>query len=513
MKNRFALALCLILVLLISLGGIQSMASQGRSTPPPVELELSGRDNGRQVQLEGQVLTLNLEANPSTGYSWAVKGLDHKVLRQVGQSEWVSQSPELLGAPSTQVLRFAGVGRGKAILNLEYRRPWEKGARPAKTFSVHVQVAEPSQNVLGLETDLAASEEPLAATGDASLTALPAAFNWCDAGGCTPVRDQGQCGSCWAFGTVGALESAILINDGASKDLSEQYLVSCNMEGWGCDGGWWAHDYHEWKYPPSEPGPGAVYEAEFPYTATDSSCDGPYTHYETITDWAFIGNDSSVPATDAIKQAIVDYGPVAAAVCVDSAFQGYTDGVFNPRKPCNQLNHAIVLVGWDDTLGAWRLRNSWGPDWGEDGYMWIAYGKSQVGYSANYVVYGGGTEPTPTPTPEPTSTPEPGDTIHVSAIDMWYTTAGRNYVVYTQVAVVDEAGNPIGGATVAIRITLPGGSAATGSAATAADGTVTFSLKSKETGTYISEVTDVSHSSYTYDAGANAETSESLPVP
>jgi titin len=143
-----------------------------------------------------------------------------------------------------------------------------------------------------------------------------------------------------------------------------------------------------------------VYESDFPYTATDAPCGGPYTHQETIADWIFIGSENGVPSTDAIKQAIVDHGPVSAAVCVDSQFQAYTGGVFKPTFVwCFSVNHAIVLVGWDDSLGAWRLRNSWGTEWGEDGYMWIAYGKAQVGYSANYVVYSGSTPPTPPAAP------------------------------------------------------------------------------------------------------------------
>jgi predicted secreted protein len=509
MKIRITVALCLVLVLLASLGGISSLASQA---PGAAEIHVTGQENGRHVQLKGQVLALSLESNPSTGYSWLVRGVDRTVLRQVGGEDWSSASPGLLGAPGTQTLRFAGVGRGRTTLDLVYARPWQAGATAARSFSIQVDVAEPTRN---LESLLAAPEAVQASAlpvAHVAASALDPAYNWCDLGGCTPVRDQGQCGSCWAFGTVGALETNILIQDGASRDLSEQYLVSCNVEGWGCNGGWWAHDYHEWKYPPGEPGPGAVYESDFPYTATDAPCDGPYTHHETIADWVFIGSESSVAPTDAIKQAIVDHGPVSAAVCVNSDFQHYTGGLFNPRKPCNQINHAIVLVGWNDTLGAWRLRNSWGTGWGEGGYMWIAYGKSQVGYSANYVVYGGGTEPTPTPEPTDTPTPEPGGTIHVSAIDMRYSQAGKNFFVYITVTIVDDGGTAVANATVDLRMTLPDGSVATGSGATAADGTVTFSVKSKATGTYKSEVTNVSHASYTYDP-ANSVTSASLDVP
>jgi predicted secreted protein len=396
MKTRWTAAFCLIIVLVVSLGSMTSAA-----TPPsagPLEIQVTERDNGQAVDLNGEVLVLTLESNPSTGYGWQVRGLDARIVRQLDVTEWLPDTQGKLGGSGRQVLRFAAVGRGRATLSLVYARPWETAAAPARSFSLEVNVAEPSRNVSYPQPSAA---QPLeAVTGGESLDALSSAYNACPPGGCTPVRDQGQCGSCWAFGTAGPLEQAILIQDGLSKDLAEQYLVSCNTDGWGCDGGWWAHDYHEWKYPAGEPGPGAVYEADFPYTATDAPCNGPYIHHETIADWVFIGSENGVPSTDAIKQAIVDHGPVSAAVCVDSQFQAYTGGVFNPTFVwCFSVNHAIVLVGWDDGLGAWRLRNSWGPDWGEYGYMWIAYGKAQVGYSANYVVYNGSTPPTPPAAP------------------------------------------------------------------------------------------------------------------
>ena len=237
---------------------------------------------------------------------------------------------------------------------------------------------------------------------------LPDAFDWRNQGGVTSVKSQGNCGSCWAFSTVGSFEANIKIEDGVEKNLSEQYLVSCNTEGWGCDGGWWAHDYHEWKKPSGEPDAGAVYEADFPYTARDDPCNPPHTHHEKIDSWTFVGSQYGVPSTQAIKQAIYDHGPVSAAVCVNSAFQRYSGGVFTGPH-CTDINHAIVLVGWDDnqgTNGVWILKNSWGTGWGEGGYMRIAYGTSLVGYSANYVDYGPqGPPPTSTSTPTPTSTP------------------------------------------------------------------------------------------------------------
>jgi hypothetical protein len=220
--------------------------------------------------------------------------------------------------------------------------------------------------------------------------ALPAAFSWCDSGGCTPIKDQDGCGSCWAFGTVGPLECNIKLKDHITTDLSEQWLVSCNSDGWSCSGGWWAHDYHQWKTDPCG-GTGAVPEDAFPYVAYDAPCNCPYPHDYLITSWAFIGNDYSVPPVNSIKQAILDYGPVSAAVYVNSAFQAYTGGIFNGCAS-GTVNHAVTLVGWNDnqgTNGVWIMRNSWGSGWGESGYMRIPYNCSSIGYAACYVDYRG----------------------------------------------------------------------------------------------------------------------------
>jgi len=220
---------------------------------------------------------------------------------------------------------------------------------------------------------------------------LPEQFDWRDIEGVdytTPIKSQGSCGSCWAFGTVGPLECNIKIKDGIEVDLSEQYLVSCNSNGWDCGGGWWAHDYHEWK-PDYCGGVGAVLEQYFPYEASDLPCNCPYPHNYLIEDWAFIGSQYGIPPVANIKQAIMDYGPVSVAVCVNSAFHDYDGGIFS-GPTCTNINHAVVLVGWDDTQGddgVWFLRNSWGTGWGEGGYMRIEYGVCKVGYAACFVEY------------------------------------------------------------------------------------------------------------------------------
>jgi len=219
---------------------------------------------------------------------------------------------------------------------------------------------------------------------------LPAAYDWRSETGCPPVRDQKSCGSCWAFSTVGALECNIKIKDGASVDLSEQWLVSCNRNGWDCDGGWYAHDYHEWKTDACD-GTGAVLESEFPYAAADLPCDCPYPHEYFIESWAYVGGNDTIPDIDAMKQAILDYGPISVGLYANSAMFVYTGGIFNSCAT-GSVNHAVVLVGWDDNQGdngVWIMRNSWGSGWGEDGYMRIPYGCNRIGYAACFVVYKG----------------------------------------------------------------------------------------------------------------------------
>jgi C1A family cysteine protease len=219
---------------------------------------------------------------------------------------------------------------------------------------------------------------------------LPAAFDW-RTNGLTSIKDQGNCGSCWAFATEGTLENAIKLKDGVTVDISEQWLVSCNQSGWGCDGGWFAHEYNLRTGGSSDSygGNGGVLEADFPYTATDAACRGPYTHRYWVDSWAYIASDSGIPSVEEIKQAILTYGPISVGVYVSSSFQAYSSGVFN-RNEDRTINHAVMLVGWDDSQGAggvWILRNSWGSDWGENGYMRIQYNCCRVGYAACYVDY------------------------------------------------------------------------------------------------------------------------------
>ncbi len=197
----------------------------------------------------------------------------------------------------------------------------------------------------------------------------------------SPIKNQLNCGSCWAFGSIALFETTLMKNGLGTLDLSEQYVVSCNDDGWGCSGGWWPYDMFVAGIPE---------ENCFRYVAKDvpcsDKCSDPVLY--SVTGFNFIGGQNSVPSVAAIKNAIYAYGGVCVGVYVDRFFQAYRSGVLNKcTKRPKSVNHIVELVGWDDAKGAWRLKNSWGTGWGESGYMWIQYGCDNVGYGASYLIF------------------------------------------------------------------------------------------------------------------------------
>lgn len=205
----------------------------------------------------------------------------------------------------------------------------------------------------------------------------------------TPIRDQANCGSCWAFGAVGAYESNYLKVNGGSPsglNLAEQQALSCS--GGGSCGGGFAYKVFDWMVDNNKT---LRPESQVPYTATNGSCSGtPATDYGA-TEWGVVdpsGDINKIASVAAIKKAICEYGAVSASVNATSSFKNYAAGTYfgtasNYNSP--ETNHAIVLVGWDDAKGAWLMKNSWGTDWGEDGYMWIKYNSNNIGRRAAWI--------------------------------------------------------------------------------------------------------------------------------
>jgi len=231
---------------------------------------------------------------------------------------------------------------------------------------------------------------------------LPDSFDYRDVNGLTPVKNQGGCGSCWAFATVGVVESAIKRVDAIDVDIAEQWLVSCNTDGMGCGGGWMAMEYFcDW---PDVCGKiGGVLETDKPYHASDESCQCTYQYPFGIDSYGYLYAYPGYFTAEEMKQIIYDYGPVYTSIYANDFFQAYNGGVFNACEACPEeaTNHGIVIVGWDDNQGSngvWFIRNSWGEGWGEDGgYMRIEYDCCNMCRNAGYAIYTGPTHPHLTP--------------------------------------------------------------------------------------------------------------------
>ena len=202
------------------------------------------------------------------------------------------------------------------------------------------------------------------------------AFDWRDHGVVTPVRNQGGCGSCWAFSSMGAFEGSYAIrNDRTMIDTSEQRFVDCPNAGGSCGGGWWSGAFN-YLMPT-----GTSEEARYPYTASNDQCQARTpTPYHAVA-WGYVDSAGSTPSVSDMKDALCRYGPLTVAVNATSAFQSYSSGVFN-ENASGGINHGVTLVGWDDADGAWIIKNSWGTGWGMNGYMRIAYGSNRIGQGA-----------------------------------------------------------------------------------------------------------------------------------
>jgi C1A family cysteine protease len=192
---------------------------------------------------------------------------------------------------------------------------------------------------------------------------LPARVDWRENGGVTPVKDQGSCGSCWAFSTTGALEGAHFAATGQLVSLSEQQLVDCSDQNGGCNGGDMALAM---EYTESSP---LTTEAQYPYYGYQNRCADSGNGIVGATDIYEVEQDS----IDDLKAAVAR-GPVSVAIEADQqSFQYYNGGVL-ARGCGTDLDHGVLLVGYDTTASTpyWIIKNSWSSSWGENGYIRLA---------------------------------------------------------------------------------------------------------------------------------------------
>jgi C1A family cysteine protease len=225
----------------------------------------------------------------------------------------------------------------------------------------------------------------------------PSAWDWRDHGGVTPVADQGICGSCWAFASIANLESTVLLNNEdpvriASTDVgspfriydfSEENLKECNYHDSGCTGGnaWVSTNYFTKK--------GAVEENCDPYHPYDTGvCKENCVRIKQATQWRILPESAAV-----IKDFVYTYGPCYTTMYSSMpGFSTYDGNSVVYYTGSEETNHAVLIVGWDDTMphaggsGAWICKNSWGSSWGDNGYFYIAYGSARIEEGTNTIL-------------------------------------------------------------------------------------------------------------------------------
>ncbi|XP_044265939.1 procathepsin L-like [Tribolium madens] len=245
-------------------------------------------------------------------------------------------------------------------------------------------------NLTGLQLPLEI-EQPLINITEESLffslgRSLPASFDWRQRGGVTPVKNQGQCGSCWAFATLGAIESHYKIRFKRTVSLSEQQLVDCVGRGGGCGGGWMPTAY---SYIARNKG--VNYNRDYRYQARNGKCRYSSSKpHITIRGYAAINNNQN---EEAVRKMVATKGPVSVAIHVDTrTFNSYKSGVYNNPSCRGVLNHAVVIVGYGRERGLdyWLVKNSWGSTWGQGGYIKMARNRrNQCGIAthASYPVF------------------------------------------------------------------------------------------------------------------------------
>lgn len=205
---------------------------------------------------------------------------------------------------------------------------------------------------------------------------MPESFDWEEQGFKTPLRNQGDCGSCWAFATVQTLEGAAKIYLGIDIDLAEQDLVGKLF--YGCGGGWYAGDYIV-KY-------GVPDEASCKYRATNYKCAASFKAAMKAVRWAKAGAPNRKPTVEETQVAIQTFGYVSATVGANSSFMNM--GGVATSCPASGTNHMVALVGWKTINGKvhFKIKNSWGTSWGNEGYSYVPLGCYNLGEEIEYAV-------------------------------------------------------------------------------------------------------------------------------
>jgi cathepsin F len=257
------------------------------------------------------------------------------------------------------------------LAHIDYINSLDTGAVYGITEFADMSEAEFSMKYLALHHDHAHGNNfNVAPLLDA--TAAPDAVDWRTKGAVTPVKNQGQCGSCWSFSTTGNIEGQWFLKKGSLVSLSEQNLVDCDTVDQGCNGGLPSNAY---QFITKQGGIDT--EASYPYKAVGGKCAFSKSNIgATVSNWTALSQDETQLAAW-----LAANGPISIGINA-MWMQFYMGGVSNPLY-CNpkSLDHGVLIVGYgtQGTTDYWIIKNSWGATWGEQGYYRIVRGKGKCG--------------------------------------------------------------------------------------------------------------------------------------
>jgi len=199
----------------------------------------------------------------------------------------------------------------------------------------------------------------------------PTSFDWRSrAGVVTPVYNQGQCGSCWAFSATENIESQWALAGHPLASLSQQQIVSCDPYDYGCNGGW---PYNAYKYVIGAGG--QEYYQFYPYTAQNTPCEFNAAHIDAkINGWSYVTQNRN---EGEMVDYLVAHGPLS--ICVDAEpWQFYSGGILTASQCSTSIDHCVEAIGYNMNSNPpyWIVRNSWGTDWGIQGYIYLQYGQN-----------------------------------------------------------------------------------------------------------------------------------------
>ena len=234
---------------------------------------------------------------------------------------------------------------------------------------------------------------------------IPSSFDWRVETTLSPVMDQGNCGSCWAFSASETFrDDQIAQQKIPYSDTSTQQVLDCSNASYSCNGGM----FDAGRFFVS---PGSSKTSDYgAYTARKSSCKSGIQVSYTASQWFYVAGAENGATAASVKSALIKYGPVSIGVAAGSDWDNYNGGILQGSAcKSSQMNHAVEIVGYkdDSTIsggGYWIVRNSWSSAWGESGYIRLAYncdGMNQLD-GANVFVFGANPSPVP-PSPVPPS--------------------------------------------------------------------------------------------------------------